>query len=584
MKQLPILFLALCAISCQNKPGSPSGTAGRVWLSPSNQYLDTVKVDPIVQEAAADTIDWDAEVDITRHWYPEDRIAHLFERPSRQMVANWKGACDKNTLHSVDNLELSRFAYGVRHLTAFYDLNNLTVDDSEEDNFIMWRLAQFTGDSITPPTLGTKLELLLHQIEKLLEFDAQFQVEHNMKACMEEYLQHRYNRIAVREIAKELPALIARYVEQDYSLSEQYGKAYSEAFETVNYYDAMASSYPVTYGESETNEAMMVRSAVNAWVYPDSSGLVGKDSRYATIARVLDEYDAFSASLEEDELCLPIEQRRAALRKEKTAWKKWMDYRTGISSRLPEPLRSAFDHATRSICRRKLITLKNRYNFFGYMSADYEDSLLSFDCTDQQLASYGKSTTGIVPDFSPYYYDPAWPIHYSESGRTLVYFPRDTTATHFKIPEGVQNIGDRAFLGNKHLTELILPEHVRNISVCSFHACAELQRFTIRGPVKEIPWRAFDGCPKLETVDLPATVESIAGFAFAGCKKLRKLTVRALEPPVFEMDNSESGTTDFDWAFNDVNLSKCALYVPAGSITKYRNAIGWNRFKNVHAL
>lgn len=160
------------------------------------------------QEAAADTIDWDAEVDITRHWYPEDRIVLLFGQPSRAVVANWKDACDRNSLHSVDNLELSRFAYGIRHLTAFYDLNNLTVEDSEEDNFIMWRLAQFTGDSITPSTVGTKLELLLRQIEMLLEFDAQFQIELNMKACMEGYLQHRFNRIAVREIAKERGRLL----------------------------------------------------------------------------------------------------------------------------------------------------------------------------------------------------------------------------------------------------------------------------------------------------------------------------------------------------------------------------------------
>ena len=386
MKHLPIILLAIFAVACQNKPASTE-TAGRVWLSPSNQYLDTVNAEPAVQEAAADTIDWDAEVDITRLWYPEDRIVHLFGQPSRQVVAKWKDACDRDTLHSVTNLELSRFAYGVRHLTTFYDLNNLTFDDVEEDNFIMWRLAQFMGDSITPPTVGSKLELLLQQIEKLLEFDAQFQVEHNMKACMEGYLQHRYNRIAVREIAKERAA-VARFITQDYSLSEKYNKAFSEAFETVNYYDAMASSYPVTYGESETNEALMFRSAVNAWVYPDSSGLIGIDSRYATIARVLDEYDAFASSFEEDELCLPIEQRRTALRKERAAWKKWMDYRTKVSPQLPESLRSAFDHATRSICRRKLITLKNRYACFGYFSADYEASLLSFDCTDEQLKTY----------------------------------------------------------------------------------------------------------------------------------------------------------------------------------------------------
>lgn len=387
MKRFLIILLAFCAVTCHKNPASKPETTGRVGLSPSNQYHDSTQAVSMEQEAAADTIDWDAEVDITRHWYPEDCIVLLFGQPSRAVVANWKDACDRNSLHSVDNLELSRFAYGIRHLTAFYDLNNLTVEDSEEDNFIMWRLAQFTGDSITPSTVGTKLELLLRQIEMLLEFDAQFQIELNMKACMEGYLQHRFNRIAVREIAKERGD-VARFITKDYSLAEEYSKAYSDAFETVNYYDAMASSYPVTDGESETNDAMMVRGAVNAWVYPDSSGLIGKDSHYATIARVLSEYDAFISSLEEGEYYLPIEQRRTALRKEKAAWKKWMEYRTGVSSQLPEPLRSAFDHATRSVCRRKLITLKNRYDCFGYMSADFEASLLSFDCTDEQLKTY----------------------------------------------------------------------------------------------------------------------------------------------------------------------------------------------------
>lgn len=387
MKHLPIILLVLCSISCQNKTSTPE-TASRVWLSPSNQYLDSTPVEPVAQEAATDTIDWDAEVDITRHWYPEGRVVHLFGQPSRQVVAKWKDACDRDTLHSVTNLELSRFAYGVRHLTAFYDLNNLTVDQSEEDGFILWRLAQFTGDSITPPTIGAKLELLLRQIELLLEFDAQFQVEHNMKAGMEGYLQYRFNRIAVREIAKERAA-VARFIMLDYSFAEEYSKAYSIAFETVNYYDAMASSYPVTYGESETNDALMFRSAVNAWVYPDSTGLIGADSRYATINRVLAEYDNFMNSLEEDdEYYLPVLQRRAALRKERAAWKKWMEYRTKISPQLPEPLRSAFDHATRSICRRKLITLKNRYACFGYMSASFKDSLLPFDCTDEQIKTY----------------------------------------------------------------------------------------------------------------------------------------------------------------------------------------------------
>ena len=403
MKQISLLLLILCVIGCYHNQTKAPNASSRVWLSPSNEYVDTSRVCP-----ATDSIDWYAEVDVTRDWYPESRIVHLFGEPTRQQVAKWKKLCDRDTLHSVSQLELSRFASGIRHLTAFYDLNNLSIADSEESEFILWRLAQFTGDSIMPLNVQAQLEMFLRQIDRLLEFDAQFQVERNMKAIMEAYLNHRYNRIAIREIALQPATLpLADNILYDYVLAMEYCESYSSAFEAVNYPNGMASSYPVTYGESETNNAIIVRSAVNAWVYPDSPQLIGPDSRYATIPLVMAEYDAFIKGLEEGELELPVAQRREALLKEKAAWKKWMDFRIEIASQLPEPYRSAFDHATRSICRRKLITLKNRYECFGYMSDDYFSTLLPFDCTDQGLATYGQSSEGIVPDFSPYYYDPS---------------------------------------------------------------------------------------------------------------------------------------------------------------------------------
>ena len=342
-----------------------------------------------------------------------------------------------------------------------------------------------------PLNVQAQLEMFLRQIDRLLEFDAQFQVERNMKAIMEAYLNHRYNRIAIREIALQPATLpLADNILYDYVLAMEYCESYSSAFEAVNYPNGMASSYPVTYGESETNNAIIVRSAVNAWVYPDSPQLIGPDSRYATIPLVMAEYDAFIKGLEEGELELPVAQRREALLKEKAAWKKWMDFRIEIASQLPEPYRSAFDHATRSICRRKLITLKNRYECFGYMSDDYFSTLLPFDCTDHELEKYGQSSEGIVPEFSPYYYDPAWHILYSENGRVLLYFPRDSAVTHFDIPSEVQAIGDNAFMCNQHLTELTLHNNIRKIAACSFHACAELRSMTIQGPLTEIPWRA----------------------------------------------------------------------------------------------
>lgn len=366
LKHLTLFLMALCVIGCQNKP-----------------------VEPAQKGSAADTVDIDAAIVVERQWYPEDRIVHLFGTPTAQQVAAWKDACDRDTLHEVDRLELSRYAYGLRQLTAFYDVNGLDFGVPEEDAFILWRLAQFTGDSIAPSTVEARLDLFLQQIGKLLEFEAEFQFEMNMLACMDGYLQDCFNRIAMRQVAQDRSPELAGFIHQDSDLSKKYREAYTESFNIVTYDTVWpGSAYPMALGGSASSDAMIVRFALNAWAYPDSTRLLGTDSRYATNSRVLAEYDAFIAGLEESEYLLPVAQRREALLKEKSAWEQWMALRANISPQLPEPLRSAFNHATRAMCRRKLITLKNRYECFGIMGDDYYESLLSFDCTDEQLASY----------------------------------------------------------------------------------------------------------------------------------------------------------------------------------------------------
>ena len=189
--------------------------------------------------------------------------------------------------------------------------------------------------------------------------------------------------------------------------------------------------------------------------------------------------------------------------------------------------------------------------------------------------------TGIA--YGPYFYDPSCPIGYSADCDTLYYYPRDSPAMHFTIPETVQFIDDRAFQCNKHLVEITLPLGVRKIGVCSFYGCAELRKVIIEGPVSSIPWRAFDGCRKLQTVDLPASVGFVGGLSFSDCENLRTVIIRNPEPPHFECEDDPE---DFETmgAFIDTDLSRCTLYVPQGSVEAYRQVSGWNRFKHIRSL
>ena len=207
------------------------------------------------------------------------------------------------------------------------------------------------------------------------------------------------------------------------------------------------------------------------------------------------------------------------------------------------------------------------------------------DAEWEEFMRYADSVSAITGiGYGPYFYDPAWSLSYSANGDTLFYFPRDSAATFFTIPPSVQVIEERAFQCNRHLTALKIPSGVREIGLCSFYACSQLREVFIQGPVASIPWRAFDSCSALETVDLPETVDSLDGFSFAGCEKLRTFIVRNPEPPELLFYDEEFALDEGEWAFAGTDLSKCTLYVPAGSVSKYRETLGWNQFKRIRAI
>ena len=189
--------------------------------------------------------------------------------------------------------------------------------------------------------------------------------------------------------------------------------------------------------------------------------------------------------------------------------------------------------------------------------------------------------TGIA--YGPYFYDPSWTISYSEDARTLLYYPRDSVAKHFIIPESIEAIEERAFQCNKYLTEITIPKNVREIGTSSFYACESLRKATIQGRISSIPWRSFESCDRLMTVDLPESIKIIGGLAFAGCNQLRSFIVRNTEPPHFEFEDDPDGFGTMG-AFADTDLSHCSLYVPKTSVEAYRQSFGWRNFAQIKSL
>lgn len=85
------------------------------------------------------------------------------------------------------------------------------------------------------------------------------------------------------------------------------------------------------------------------------------------------------------------------------------------------------------------------------------------------------------------------------------------------IPDSVTNIGDGAFSNCQRLTDIILPNGITNIGKRVFANCIGLTDITIPDNVASIGEMAFTYCTGLINMIIPNGVTSIGAAAFSGC-------------------------------------------------------------------
>ena len=97
--------------------------------------------------------------------------------------------------------------------------------------------------------------------------------------------------------------------------------------------------------------------------------------------------------------------------------------------------------------------------------------------------------------------------------------------THVIIPEGIRELGEGAFMGNREMESVKIPESVTVIGVGAFMQCENLQSVDIPDSVIEIGAIAFYSCSSLKTVRLPNGIEEIADETFACCENLTSIII-----------------------------------------------------------
>ncbi len=90
---------------------------------------------------------------------------------------------------------------------------------------------------------------------------------------------------------------------------------------------------------------------------------------------------------------------------------------------------------------------------------------------------------------------------------------------HLVIPEGMTQIGQRAFL-KSNIESIYISGTVDSIGAGAFSHCRELKTVIIGDGVKTIGGSAFYGCSNLTHIEIPNSVTNVSSYAFANCENL----------------------------------------------------------------
>ena len=130
---------------------------------------------------------------------------------------------------------------------------------------------------------------------------------------------------------------------------------------------------------------------------------------------------------------------------------------------------------------------------------------------------------------------------------------------------------------NTEITDLVIPNSVKFIKEYAFSGCSGLTSVNISNNVTSIGYGAFSGCSGLTTITIPNSVTNIENLAFYSSSSNLSTVISFIENP----STIEGITTSYYSVFCENTFNNATLYVPEGTIVKYKTSTGWKNFVHI---